>query len=291
VIFCPDFVAPWFKTRATKVAVVHDAFFWEHPEYYNHIWLRYYVAVIRMGLRGRSLIVTTSEYSKSKLGVVFGKATPIEVVYQGSRFETSLGNQSNQSAVYEQHGISRKKYFLHVGVFEKRKNLSALVTAFGGFCKSNEGAGFKLVLVGQKGPKYQLDDFENVQSLIDSLKLNDRVVVTGYVTRENLQEFYKGAFCYVFPSFDEGFGLPVLEAFSFGVPVLVSSGGALPEIGGEAAMVFDPNNPEQLTEKMSKLTVNDYVRRQMIEAGFARVQLFTWAAFFETLESKFSTTA
>ncbi len=282
VIFCPDFVAPAIKTRALKVPVVHDAFFWERPEYYNSHWLKYFKKMITAGLRGKSLVVTTSNYSADRLSNYLPGSVSKEVVYQGSRFEHvgELGLSSHWS-------LQPKCYFLHVGVLEKRKNLLTLIRAFRLFISENEAPDVKLVLAGQRGPRADMDDFESITNEISNLGLDFRVILTGYVTKEELESLYQHALCYVFPSTDEGFGLPILEAFSYSLPVIVSRNGALPEVGGEAVVTFATNDPQDLASKLNDLYSSEPLRNELVHKGALRLKQFSWQIFFQSLERVF----
>lgn len=282
IIFCTDFIVPAVKTRATKIPVIHDTFFWESPQNYNKWWLKYYLISVKLGLRGRSVIVTTSQYSAQRIKQYLGNRSPSTVVYQGSRF----GNNAGSSPI-DKWPIHPKRYFLHVGVFEKRKNLGTLVNAFYEFQKITGVTDVKLVLVGQRGPREALDDYDEVVTQIHKLNLKDSIVLTGYVTAGELQSLYSNALVYVFPSKDEGFGLPILEAFSNEIPVIVSESGALKEIGGNAVVTFKTTNFSDLASKMREVYESKELRDELTKKGNERLETFSWDKFFSSLEKLF----
>ena len=98
----------------------------------------------------------------------------------------------------------------------------------------------------------------------------------GYVSNEDLPRYYKEASLFVFPSFFEGFGIPLVEALISGTPSLASNCSSLPEVGGDAAFYFDPNNPKDISELMSRVLDNKMLQNEMIEKGFEQVKKFDW---------------
>ena len=104
----------------------------------------------------------------------------------------------------------------------------------------------------------------------------DRVQVTGYLTNEQLVEYYRRASIFAFPSLDEGFGMPVLEAMAYGVPVIASNTSALPEVCGEAAFLVDPQSTEQIAEALYRLVKEPDLRESYIARGLARAPQFSW---------------
>jgi alpha-1,3-rhamnosyl/mannosyltransferase len=167
------------------------------------------------------------------------------------------------------------EYLLFVGTLEPRKNLDLLIKALS-IAKNPQ----QLVLAGWKGwgEKPWMDD-------LDRYGLTDQVHITGYVSNEDLARLYCGATAMVFPSRYEGFGLPLLEAMSCGCPVLSSSAASLPEVGGDAAVYFDPQNPEELASALDFIAEFPDHRRKLADAGLARSAEFTWQkAGRETLD-------
>src|SRR6476646_6229741 len=112
-------------------------------------------------------------------------------------------------------------------------------------------------------------------------RLRERVTVTGYVSEQDLAGWYARAAIFAFPSLDEGFGMPVLEAMAAGVPVLTSNRSALPGVAGEAALLVDPEDSEALTEALLKLTRDEGLRSNLIVRGLERAQIFSWTAAVE----------
>ena len=280
LVFSPDILSPVWA-RGIKVSVIHDAFFWESPEHYNSLWLKVYLRVLNMGLKNNARVITISKYSKKQLQKHLNLPhLPIHIVYPSSNIRPKEKTKLSQPLI-------NFPYFLHVGVMEKRKNLTMLVEAFSGFVKQEGFANYKLVLVGQRGPRKTLDDYDNIRLLVEKHQLSDKVVLPGYVKTSELENYYHHAVGYVFPSLNEGFGMPILEAFSYGLPVIIANQTALQEVGGEAVLMVGENTPEGFEEALIKVAANKSVGEHMTERGFLRLQKFSSANFFLSLKDCF----
>ena len=143
------------------------------------------------------------------------------------------------------------------------------------------------MLVGQRGPRETLDDYDHLVDLVTTLGLTNKVDFTGYVSQDLLASYFKNALGYVFPSANEGFGLPVLEAFSFGLPVIISRQGALMEVAGDAALILENNDGDSLFQSMKLLADDPNLRKELGEKGRIRLQEFSAEKFFLSLEQAF----
>ena len=280
IVFSPDILSPIFA-KGKKVSVVHDTCFWDTPEHYQPLWLKYYLYFLEKGLQKNGEIITITQFSKLRLQELPPfKSIPIKVVYQASGLSESL-------ALTDLKSNPQAAYFLHVGVLEKRKNLSLLIQAFDKLTKMEGYESHRLVLVGQRGPRETLDDYDHLVELVTTLGLTDKVDFTGYVSQEQLASYFQHALGYVFPSTNEGFGLPVLEAFSFGLPVIISRQGALMEVAGDAALILEKNEEESLFQSMKLLVDDPDLRKELGEKGRIRLQEFSAEKFFLSLEQAF----
>jgi glycosyltransferase involved in cell wall biosynthesis len=155
---------------------------------------------------------------------------------------------------------------LNVGAIQKRKNIARLVEAF-----ERLAPPWQLVLAGSHG--YGAGE---ILARIEKSRARDRIRVTGYVSPEELAGWYARAAVFAFPSLDEGFGMPLLEAMAAGVPVIASNRSALPEVAGDAALLVDPEDSEALGQALGELSVNGDLCRELARRGIARAQTFTW---------------
>jgi glycosyltransferase involved in cell wall biosynthesis len=159
-----------------------------------------------------------------------------------------------------------KEYILFVGTLEPRKNLSVLINAL-----ALLPSGIPVVLAGWHGwgdKKWSQD--------MQRLGLERRVYTTGYIDEESLARLYSGARIFIYPSFYEGFGLPLLEAMSCGCPVISSRAASLPEVAGDAALFFDPYSAQDLAQAIEGLLGNEQLRLSLAERGFKRARAFSW---------------
>ena len=180
-----------------------------------------------------------------------------------------------REGVLGRYGLTDRQFLLHIGVLEKRKNLPRLVEAFA-LAKQQLPAGYRLALVGQPGPKQDLDDSRVIKETIQQHGLEASVLMTGYVSDDELPTFYQCASCFVFPSLYEGFGLPMLEAFANDLPLTAANAASIPEIAGDAALFFDPHDVHDMARKIVRVVNEDALRRNLIKAGRRRMKDFSW---------------
>lgn len=283
ILFCNDYFAPLFTPGFKNVQVFHDAFFFEYPQHYNQLWLKLFKTIALPAAKKSAFIITTSQYAKQKIhaftGIPFDKIIPI---YPGPK---SLQNKAEVKELnklfVEQKDIStglnkiNAPYLLHVGVWEKRKNIPFLIKAFKEFL-TQSNLKYQLVLVGAGNQRMYSDDTAAIESTISELGLSEQVVCTGYLSDADLAKVYKEASLYVFPSYNEGFGIPVLEAFHSNVPVLVANNSCLPEVGGDAVLGFDPTDERELANLMQEVLSNDSLQVSLKEKGEKRLAYFSW---------------
>lgn len=168
---------------------------------------------------------------------------------------------------------SNKKYILSLSSLNPRKNLLFLVSGFRRFLDENPNIDdLYLVLAGPKG--WQI---ENLFSDLEQTKAHrDRIILTGFVDDADLNYLYNGAFCFIFPSLYEGFGLPVLEAMACGLPVISSNVSSMPEVYGDAALPIDPTNEDELVRAISQIYEDKSLRDELIKKALVRAKQFTW---------------
>ena len=166
----------------------------------------------------------------------------------------------------------QKGHFLFVGRVKHKKNVHNIVEGFIAFRKENPEASQKLFLVGLYGGSY----YENIVARVRQEHLEKDVVFTGFVSDSDLYHLYKNAAGLVFCSLQEGFGMPLLEAMDFGIPVITSSRAPMNEVAGGAAYIVDPEEPSQIAEAMKTLAFDEKERQELIQRGTKRAKEFSW---------------
>jgi glycosyltransferase involved in cell wall biosynthesis len=244
------------------------------------------------GTKKSKYIITPSEYSKKQLVEALNlPPEKIKVIPNGPK-KASYQRLSPEEVdrILAGYGVDVSVPFgLHVGVMEKRKNLIRLVNAFSIFL-NKIGKPYQLLLVGQPGPKRDLDDSGMVHDAILKLGLDLSIKSVGYVPDTELPAFYQKANFFVFPSLEEGFGIPVLEAFYNKVPVVAANRSAIPEIAANAALLFDPFDCESISNSMIKIASDEKLRSELIELGSIRAREFSWKNTAEKLSNIFTST-
>ena len=287
LVFCTDYFVPYIQVGFTTVPVFHDAFFWEYPAHYNKYWLWFFNTLGVGAAKKASAIVTVTRYAKDQIakysGIDAAKIIPIHI---GPKLSIAELNEQTKRKDFPHEQLLNKKYILHVGTIEKRKNLSTLIRAFELLLLNNPQELY-LVIVGQKSNKPTLQDDVIFKMVEASNLLKERVVFTGFLSDRETAILYKHAALYVFPSVNEGFGIPILEAFAHQVPVLVANNSCLPEVAGNAAVPFDPYNADALGKLMVD-TLNDPALIQSLQKkGTERFAHFSWKKTLDALEAVF----
>lgn len=277
VLFSPEYLTPFWMPTA-RVVTVHDAAFLKRPQDYNRLWLMMFKRVTLPAIRRADAVIVPSQHAAAEV-TQYARipAERIHVVPQGGPTPEAMRVPEERArTILERFGVRPGAYVLHVGVLERRKNLVTLVRAFSVLREYGAPDDFKLVLVGQAGPRPDLDDSQALRQVIGELRLEGSVVLTGHVTMEERNAFYTHAAVVAIPSLLEGFGLPLLEAFAAGAPVVAARASSLPEVAGDAALLFDPASPRELADAIIQLLSDPALRERLGAAGLERSALFTW---------------
>ena len=274
VLFCSDFMVPYFSLGIKTIPVFHDAFFWEYPEHYNKYWLLFFRNLGLAAAKKSAYVVAPTAYASNQLAKYTGiNPNKIQVIGEAPKTIATLISQNETTAIVKQ--ILNLDYILHVGTLEKRKNLVALIQAFK-IVRENGFPNLKLVLVGKASNKITLDDSSAIKEAIMQQQLTNDVILTDYLCDAEVQQLYQKAKLYVFPSINEGFGIPVLEAFKYQVPVVIANNTCLPEVAGQGAKSFNPFSVNEMANAISTLLKDEPLRQSYIEKGNAQLQNFSW---------------
>lgn len=274
IVFCTDNFVPLIHLGYQTIPVFHDAFFFENPENYGKLWLWLYKITALPAARRSPFVVTPTCYAQKQIHYFTG--IPIEklvVVYEAPKSsDTNLSDQDD--AILQKLNLLAGAYLLHAGSMVKRKNLPLLIKAFEKV--KTDYPRLKLVLAGPIQVSSNESDFENICDAITKAGLTDEVVLPGYLSDHELTKLYRNAALYVFPSLNEGFGIPVLEAFKYDLPVLTADNSCLPEVGANAILTFNPFDVDDIAQKIKEVLSDDMTRQDMILKGRERLKDFSW---------------
>jgi len=274
VLFCSDFMVPYFSLGIKTIPVFHDAFFWEYPEHYNKYWLVFFRNLGLAAAKKSAYVVAPTQYASNQLAKYTGiNPNKIQVIGEAPKTIANSISENETTAIVKQ--ILNLNYILHVGTLEKRKNLVALIQAFK-IVRENGFSNLKLVLVGKASNKITLDDSSAIKEVILHQQLTNDLILTDYLCDAEVQQLYQKAKLYVFPSINEGFGIPVLEAFKYQVPVVIANNTCLPEVAGQGAKSFNPFSVQDMANAISTLLKDEALRQTYIEKGNAQLQNFSW---------------
>jgi glycosyltransferase involved in cell wall biosynthesis len=191
-----------------------------------------------------------------------------QVIYHG--VDPNFGDMPAEDSDIQ---IEERDYILLVSTVVEHKNIHNLVKAYSRL-SSETRYNHPLIIVGDKKSNQKYT--KKVQSLIKELGVTRDISLIGRVDLDVLKSYYDGAHLFVFPSLIESFGLPLLEAMAFNIPIVASARAALPEVGGEAAIYFDPGDPDQMSVIIEKALDDQDLRKKLIDKGKTRVSRFTW---------------
>lgn len=275
VFFTPTHYAPRFSPVPTVISIMDLAYvyfpelFKQRDLYKLENWTRY------SALNARKIIAISKSTKDDIIKEYNVEPEKIDVVYPGIKQKNMKSPHGNKRIpLFDKYRISQN-FILFVGTLQPRKNIVSLIEAFKK-AVSIKGQvlsikDLDLVIIGKKGWMY-----EEILKRPGELAIEDRVKFLDFVPDEDLGFFYENAICYVLPSLYEGFGLPVLEAMSYGCPVITSNISSLPEAGGDAALYADPKNPGDIADKIVSLINDNNLRKELIQKGYKQVNKFSW---------------
>ena len=242
LFWSPYMNIPFIRTKAKKqVVTLHDVFHIANPQYYSKLKQIAIAPYYFFSTRNSNLILTVSQFSKSEIQKYFGKriANKVSVVYNGCEIQ-------EDNIVAKNIG---KKYFLFVGSIKPHKNLKNALLGFKEF--SNDD--YQFIIVGKK-EGFITGDNEVFKLVTLINKEKEKVLFTGNINDQELYAWYKGASALIMPSLYEGFGLPIVEAMHFNIPIISSDIPVLKEIGKEYISYFNPYDPSSIKEKMVQIS-------------------------------------
>ena len=279
VLWGPDYVAPPVA-RARTVVTVHDLSFITVPEHADAGLRAYLTRSVPAALRRAARVVAVSEATRRGVIDHLGIAPErVSVIYNGIDGRFRLLPPEVIAETRALHALP-ERFILIVGTLEPRKNHLTLIRAFATLAPRFDDVA--LVIAGRRGWKD-----EPIFQEVERLRLGDRVRFLGAFPDTDLPALYNAAAIFAYPSWQEGFGLPPLEAMACGVPVVTSTAGALPEVCGDAALLVEPADVDGLAAALGRLLAAEEDRRAWAARGPARAARFTWAAAADGLVEVF----
>jgi len=273
VFHSPHFFVPLF-IKPRLVVTLHDLIPLLFPHFtpkakkVKLLWL--YKFILKSATFKAKRVITISKHSRKdlmeflkvkeeKIRIIYNGVSPIYYPMPRDKVKERLADIVSTDA----------RVLLFVGRFDPYKNIIGLIRSF----KDLKGtfSDLKLVVAGEKDPRYP-----EAEHLVEELKLENEVIFTGYLDEEDLVYWYNRAEVFILPTFYEGFGLPVVEAFASGCPVITSKVASLPEVAGEAALLINPHNQTELTEAIRRILADSQLRERLRERGLVRAKLFSW---------------
>ncbi len=272
VIHCTDFFSINNKRGIPEIITVYDLSCFKYPQTHPAARVRFFNEYLPPALERAQHILTISEFSKREIVDYFAiKAEKITVAYCGLPVGFQPQSERQSELILKQYGLQYKKYFLYVGTIEPRKNLEILLDAYQQLPKDIQ-VHYKLVIIGACGWK-----FENFLQQAKALLERQQLIMPGYVSDRDLQHIMASAYCFLYPSLYEGFGIPPLEAMASGAPVITSDCASLPEVVGNAGVLLPADDAQQWVQAIISLINEPQKYQQYVEAGLQRATLFNWA--------------
>ena len=254
-----------------KIINIYDLTFIKYPDYIDSVVKKYQKRVINC-LQWTDLIITSSEYCKKEISKYLNVSTKkIWVTPLASRYQNYDIDRPIERELYLQYkAYLSRPYILFVGTLEPRKNINNFLASFN-YLKEKYKIEHNLILIGQKGWNY-----EPILKAIDNSPWRHCIRHLGYLSDRVVAMFYQKAELLAYPSYYEGFGLPVLEAMTLGTPVVTSNTSSLPEVAGDAALLVNPHNSFEIAEAILAIINNSQLRHNLISKGKERAKQFSW---------------
>lgn len=261
---------PWGACAVT----IHDTLFETHPQFFTRGFVRMARVTGRLAARRAKLLFTVSEFSRKEIARLY-RIDPLEIVVTGNgvnllRFHPpspDVGEAANGADLVRALGVEPGRYLITVGRLEPRKNHLNLVRAHALMAEPRP----PLLIVGQRDCEHN-----EARAEVDKLGLQASVKFLEHVSDAELPALMRHAGVFAYPSFAEGFGMPVLEAMASGVAVVTSNTTALAEIAGDAALAVDPNDPEAIAGAIGRLLSDEALRRRLAAAGLEVAARHRW---------------
>jgi len=278
-----QYITPlWLSKKIKLITTIHDVSFKSFPELINKVDLFFLNLLIPISLKKADKIIAVSKFTKKEIIKYYDtKDEKIKVIYNGGVGEVFNEKNKNSLKILNKIGIE-KPYFFYVGTYQPRKDIPTLIEAFLNLKTNHKNfKNFKLVLGGKlKAHNYdfRIDEIlKKTEKDFNKRKFLKDLIFTGYIKNKDLVDLYKEAEIFALPSLYEGFGLPLVEAMSFGIPVVCSDIDCFREVGKNAVRYYKTNDQRDLQKKLIEVIIDKEKRKNLIEKGKKRAEFFSWS--------------
>ncbi len=266
LMFSPFGSTTLAEPAVPSVVTLHDLQYLAYPQFFEPEDSAHRDSVFRHACRDATKVIAISDFAR-RSALATGCIDPERIVTVHHRLASRLDARTNAEGIAHVHSLTGgRPYLLYPSNFWLHKNHEMLFAAWG--MAASTGLPDELVLVCTGAPDARMEELENAALCMG---LNDRICMPGYVPDTVLSVLMRNATALIFPSLYEGFGLPVLEAMALGIPVACSNRAALPEVAGDAALLFDPRVPMDIARAILAISVNEAERSRLVAAGLAHV--------------------
>jgi len=268
-IYHTQYIIPFFMPRDTKIVThIHDVSFRAHKKFISKMDAFFLNTLIPRAIRKANKVIAVSQFTKDEI-IKYYKVSPEKITVIYNAVSEEYKEAKKNSNVREKYNLP-DKYILALGTMQPRKNIPFLITIFAQVAKKVDDV--HLVLVGKRSHNF---DNSIAKAINQYPQIKDRVVFTGYVDEKDKLSVFKEAEVFVFPSLYEGFGVPILEAFEAGVPVVASDIAPHKEIGGGGALYCHPKNIDQCKKMLYDALVNDKIKERVLVGPPSKILLRT----------------
>lgn len=258
------------KTTTKTLSIIHDLNFEHHPEHLPKTLRDFYCKYFPLFAKKATRIATVSEFSKQDVIKTYSiHPDNIDVVYNGSNENFKPISEEEKKQILAKY-TSSTPYFLFIGTLHPRKNLVNLFKSFNQF-KTQTNSTIKLLVVGKK-----MWWTAEIETTFNQLKFKDDIIFAGRVNEEELYKITASAYVLTYVPIFEGFGIPLVEAMSCGVPVISANITSMPEVVENAGLLVDPFSVKDITEAMVKINSNENLRNQLSEKSLIQAQKYSW---------------
>ncbi len=286
----PHYTASLFTSKHVKqITIIHDLTYQKFP-LHREIWKSIYFSIfIPLSLWKSQNIIANSHYTKNEILKTYPltNSNKIKVMHLGPGNKVSIKNtREEESQVLKKYTLEKQNYFLFVSVVEPTKNLLTNLQAFKHVLIVYPE--LKFVVIGKIGWRNNKNKYyQKISKFIMNNNLKQSVIFTGYLENNDFGVLFSNTRCLVYTSLNEGFGMPLLEAMAYNVPIITSDISCMPEVVGDAAIKVNPYSAHEITQAMITMVENNDTRTRLIEAGEKQLNKYSWQKSAELIADLF----